>query len=130
MTERESPRLPQRGERSDQHAPPAIGGDDPLRVEGGPVLGLWEWHDRVRRVGGDKAPRRRCNPGRPSRRGAQSRNSPVINTQRIPKYTGGQVLCRSFGGLRIVPNTPDRIRTYNLRFRRPILYPIELRVRV
>src|SRR5690242_2340901 len=25
-------------------------------------------------------------------------------------------------------NTPDRIRTYNLRFRRPMLYPIELRV--
>jgi hypothetical protein len=26
-------------------------------------------------------------------------------------------------------NTPERIRTSNLRFRRPMLYPIELRVR-
>ena len=26
-------------------------------------------------------------------------------------------------------STPDRARTYNLRFRRPMLYPIELRVR-
>jgi integrase len=29
-----------------------------------------------------------------------------------------------------VANTPDRIRTCNLRFRRPMLYPVELRVRV
>ena len=29
-----------------------------------------------------------------------------------------------------VGSTPDRIRTYNLRFRRPMLYPIELRVRL
>ncbi len=29
-----------------------------------------------------------------------------------------------------VGNTPERVRTSNLRFRRPMLYPIELRVRV
>ena len=28
-----------------------------------------------------------------------------------------------------VANTPDWIRTSNLRFRRPMLYPVELRVR-
>ena len=28
----------------------------------------------------------------------------------------------------MLANTPDRIRTYNLRFRRPMLYPVELRV--
>jgi len=37
--------------------------------------------------------------------------------------TSGRELTGSDG------NTPDRIRTYNLRFRRPMLYPIELRVR-
>jgi PemK-like, MazF-like toxin of type II toxin-antitoxin system len=31
---------------------------------------------------------------------------------------------------RSIFNTPERVRTSNLRFRRPMLYPIELRVRV
>ena len=29
-----------------------------------------------------------------------------------------------------IANTPERIRTSNLRFRRPMLYPVELRVRL
>ncbi len=33
-------------------------------------------------------------------------------------------------GRRNMSSTPERIRTSNLRFRRPMLYPIELRVRV
>ena len=42
--------------------------------------------------------------------------------------TGPDGDCRPEAGE--VASAPDRIRTYNLRFRRPMLYPIELRVRV
>ncbi len=37
-------------------------------------------------------------------------------------------LSLAFGG--IYGSTPERIRTSNLRFRRPLLYPVELRVRL
>jgi hypothetical protein len=43
-------------------------------------------------------------------------------------YVSGRKARIRRGFRRITASTPERIRTSNLRFRRPMLYPIELRV--
>ncbi len=61
--------------------------------------------------------------------GVMSRsNVPALTNEKPPVYRGldasGRLQSSAAG------NTPERIRTSNLRFRRPMLYPIELRVQV
>lgn len=54
-------------------------------------------------------------------------NFPSLETAlpRLGKYAKSSVQ-RQFG---LIESTPRRIRTCNLRFRRPMLYPVELGVR-
>ena len=47
-------------------------------------------------------------------------NSTTVSIKKLPRYTE-VVIPKSYG-------TPDRIRTYGLRLRKPTLYPAELRV--
>ncbi len=55
---------------------------------------------------------------------------PAIQCSLVQRSAGETHGTRTDGGKKAVSNTPERIRTSNLRFRRPMLYPFELQAQM
>ncbi len=99
---------------------PAASNTEKSGVEGQPIR---ERFGHYLATGGDVSGRDVSRPGVTARS-----NDPALANAKPLISQGFDASCRSESASVVI--TPDWIRTSNLRFRRPMLYPVELRVRM